>query len=141
MVGLPSDHRPAMYVFDGMRARVYILKPSTGTLWRHSSPKFSTNQNSERYIMFLCFSSDFILISHLCMHNCLLEWCYPLNKSHIMYWCSVYDLKETCLKPKENVINKTKFFHNLKSLSPIYFVKNRLSNFLGNEYLVKMYKL
>ena len=29
----------------------------------------------------------------------------------------------------------------LKSLSPIHFVKIRLSNFLGNEFLVKMYKL
>ena len=30
---------------------------------------------------------------------------------------------------------------NLKSLSPIHFVKIGLSNFLGNEFLVKMYKL
>ena len=29
----------------------------------------------------------------------------------------------------------------LKSLSPIHFVKIRLSNFLGNEFLIKMYKL
>ena len=32
-------------------------------------------------------------------------------------------------------------FKKLKSLSPIHFVKIRLSNFLGNEFLVKMYKL
>ena len=31
--------------------------------------------------------------------------------------------------------------NSLKSLSPIYFVKIRLSNFLGNEFLVKMHKL
>ena len=29
----------------------------------------------------------------------------------------------------------------LKSLSPIHFVKIRLYNFLGNEFIVKMYKL
>ena len=28
-----------------------------------------------------------------------------------------------------------------KSLSPIHFVKIRLYNFLGNEFIVKMYKL
>ena len=33
------------------------------------------------------------------------------------------------------------FFKILKSLGPIHFVKIRLSNFLGNEFLVKMYKL
>ena len=32
-------------------------------------------------------------------------------------------------------------FVNLKSLSPIHFVKIPLSNFLDNEFLVKMYKL
>ena len=30
---------------------------------------------------------------------------------------------------------------SLKSLGPIHFVKIRLSNFLGNEFLVKMYTL
>ena len=30
---------------------------------------------------------------------------------------------------------------NLKSLGPIHFIKIRLSNFLSNEFLVKMYTL
>ena len=39
-------------------------------------------------------------------------------------------------KSLQNII-----YRYLKSLSPIHFVKIRLSNFSGNEFLVKMFKL
>ena len=49
-----------------------------------------------------------------------------------------YNLKEIATRPA--ILS---FFNILllKSLSPINFVKFRLSNFLGNEFLVKMNKL
>ena len=43
-----------------------------------------------------------------------------------------------CIKIS-NIAEETRKY--LKSLGPIHFVKIRLSNFLGNEFLVKMYNL
>ena len=44
-------------------------------------------------------------------------WCY-IYWIHVVYLCDL-----------------------LKSLSPIHFIKIRLYNFLGNEFIVKMHKL
>ena len=53
--------------------------------------------------------------------------------SVILVNASFYDQQEY-----KHINNKN---YELKSLGPIHFVKIRLSNFLSNEFLVKMYTL
>ena len=58
----------------------------------------------------------------------------------VLFWIrTVQEIPLEC----ENKVSKLNKISKLilKSLSPIHFVKIQLSNFLGNEFLVKMYKL
>ena len=58
----------------------------------------------------------------------------PISKSNMT-------ADETCSDNTLYLIKDKNGNINLKSLSPIHFVKIRLSYFIGNEFLVKMYKL
>ena len=83
---------------------------------------------------FFCFLSSFILLSVACARNKgkLILSASCTNSLFMLPPIYIWSYK---------LSQWFGFFNWLKSLSPIKFVKAQLSNFLGNKFLVKMYKL